>query len=140
MKRSILSSRIRAGLNRARRKGRKLGRPRLKVSHVYVFNLHLDGQSMREIGRELGISAASVSRIVRNAKSQDAMWWARAERMFLKTKRLLKKGLAASELEVYRKQQAKEQLLWLSKARKKLKETRGLLNRSHTACPSQEKE
>ena len=60
-----LSERTTAGLERARKAGRIGGRPRLVVSRAKVAAMEADGSTMREIGEELGISAASVCRILK---------------------------------------------------------------------------
>lgn len=65
--RTRISERTRAGLERARREGRIGGRPRLIVSHTKIARMSADKMTVREIGEELGISAASVSRILRAA-------------------------------------------------------------------------
>ena len=60
-----LSERTLAGLARARKQGRIGGRPRLVVDRNRVFALDEAGMTMREIAEELGISAASVHRILK---------------------------------------------------------------------------
>lgn len=62
-----LSERTIAGLDRARKAGRIGGRPRLVVDRVKVEQMDAEGMTTREIGTELGISAASVSRLLRQA-------------------------------------------------------------------------
>ncbi len=59
-----LSERTIAGLDRARKQGRVGGRPRLVVNRAKVAKMDADGMTTREIGDELGISAASVCRIL----------------------------------------------------------------------------
>jgi len=58
-----LSERTKAGLAIARSKGRQIGRPRLKVQPAEIARLMAQGLSQRAIGRELGISEASVRRM-----------------------------------------------------------------------------
>ena len=60
-----LSERTLAGLARARKQGRVGGRPRLVVDRNRVFALDEAGMTMREIAEELGISPASVHRILK---------------------------------------------------------------------------
>jgi DNA invertase Pin-like site-specific DNA recombinase len=62
-----LSERVIAGLDKARRQGRIGGRPRLIVNRAKVIEMDADGMTTREIGEELGISAASVCRIIQSA-------------------------------------------------------------------------
>src|ERR1035438_2734601 len=59
-----LSERTIAGLEKARREGRVGGRPRLVVNRAKVVQMDADGMTLREIADELGISAASVCRIL----------------------------------------------------------------------------
>jgi DNA invertase Pin-like site-specific DNA recombinase len=66
-----LSERTVAGLEKARRAGRIGGRPRLVVNRAKVVQMDSEGLTTREIGEELGISAASVCRIL-NEKSAAA--------------------------------------------------------------------
>jgi DNA invertase Pin-like site-specific DNA recombinase len=58
-----LSERTKAGLAIARSKGRRIGRPRLKVHSSQVAQLRSSGLSLRAIGRSLGISEGSVRRL-----------------------------------------------------------------------------
>ena len=60
-----LSERTLAGLARARKEGRVGGRPRLIVDRNRVFALDEAGMTMREVAEELGISPASVYRILK---------------------------------------------------------------------------
>jgi DNA invertase Pin-like site-specific DNA recombinase len=59
-----LSERTKAGLALARSKGRQIGRPRLSVQPDDIARLKAQGHSLRAIGRSLGISEASVRRLV----------------------------------------------------------------------------
>lgn len=58
-----LSERTRAGIAMARSRGRRIGRPRLKVQAAEIARLRSAGLSLRAIGRELGISEGSVRRL-----------------------------------------------------------------------------
>ncbi len=60
-----LSERTIAGLENARKQGRVGGRPRVVVNHAKVVEMDADGMTMREIADDLGISAASVCRILK---------------------------------------------------------------------------
>jgi DNA invertase Pin-like site-specific DNA recombinase len=62
-----LSERTIARLERARKAGRIGGRPRVVVNRAKVVQMDADGMTTREIGEELGISAASVCRILNAA-------------------------------------------------------------------------
>jgi DNA invertase Pin-like site-specific DNA recombinase len=63
--RTRLSERTIAGLQRARKQGRIGGRPRLVVDRAQIAQLDEEGWTTREIGEQLGISAASVSRMLK---------------------------------------------------------------------------
>jgi DNA invertase Pin-like site-specific DNA recombinase len=58
-----ISERTRAGLAIARSKGRQIGRPRLDIQPAEISRLRATGMSLRAIGRQLGISDASVRRL-----------------------------------------------------------------------------
>lgn len=63
--RSLIAERTAEGRERARRAGRRLGRPP-KLSQYQrdvVFKMRLDGQDNAEIARVLGVSRSTVSRI-----------------------------------------------------------------------------
>jgi DNA invertase Pin-like site-specific DNA recombinase len=60
-----LSERTIAGLEKARKQGRVGGRPRLIVDREEVVRLDEEGLTMAEIGAHLGISAASVCRMLK---------------------------------------------------------------------------
>jgi DNA invertase Pin-like site-specific DNA recombinase len=62
LERSLIAERVRAGLRNARAKGKKLGRPRLKVQPAEIARLRARGLSLRAIGRELGVSEGSIRR------------------------------------------------------------------------------
>jgi DNA invertase Pin-like site-specific DNA recombinase len=63
--RELIVERTRAGLARARRAGRIGGRKPLVVNRDKISDLDQAGLTMREIGEEMGISAASVCRILK---------------------------------------------------------------------------
>jgi DNA invertase Pin-like site-specific DNA recombinase len=60
-----LSERTIAGLEKARKQGRVGGRPRVVVDRDRIAQLDEEGWTTREIGEEMGISAASVSRLLK---------------------------------------------------------------------------
>ena len=64
--RELIVERTRAGLARARKAGRIGGRRPLVVDRKRVEELADEGATVREIGAEMGISPASVSRILRS--------------------------------------------------------------------------
>ncbi len=61
-----LSERTVAGLEKARRDGRVGGRPRAVVDRLRVAELSAAGRTTRQIGAELKVSPATVSRLLRS--------------------------------------------------------------------------
>jgi DNA invertase Pin-like site-specific DNA recombinase len=61
-----LSERTIAALEKARKQGRVGGRPRLVVNRAKVAEMEAGGMTLREIADEMGISAASVCRILKD--------------------------------------------------------------------------
>ena len=59
-----LSERVKAGLDRARAQGKAVGRPKVVVDRAKVLELHQRGFSQWDISQELGVSRASVGRII----------------------------------------------------------------------------
>jgi DNA invertase Pin-like site-specific DNA recombinase len=64
-----LSERTIAGLERARKAGRVGGNKPLVCDRVRVWKLTDAGCSMREVGAQMGISAASVCRVLRERET-----------------------------------------------------------------------
>jgi putative DNA-invertase from lambdoid prophage Rac len=62
--RELIVERTKAGLARAKRQGRIGGRPRLVVNRDHIATMAAEGNSMRAIAQELGISASSVCRLL----------------------------------------------------------------------------
>jgi DNA invertase Pin-like site-specific DNA recombinase len=63
-----LSERTLAGLEKARKLGRVGGRPALVLDRERIASMDEEGFTMREIAEEMGISAASVCRILKGSK------------------------------------------------------------------------
>jgi DNA invertase Pin-like site-specific DNA recombinase len=59
-----LSERTTAGLERAVREGKVLGRPKVVVDRVKVLEKKASGMSIREIARDMSVSRATVARIL----------------------------------------------------------------------------
>ena len=59
-----ISQRVRAGLEVARAKGPRLGRPKVIVDPVRIANMRSQGRSWREISEELGIGKGTAQRAV----------------------------------------------------------------------------
>lgn len=65
--RAIITSRITAGLDRAREKGVQFGRPNLSLARrTKVQKALIDGLSIRQVAKATGVSTASVQRIKRS--------------------------------------------------------------------------
>jgi DNA invertase Pin-like site-specific DNA recombinase len=67
--RELIRERVLLGLNRARKAGKVLGRPKLAVDQGKVVKLMADGQSHRAIARMLGISKDTVRNLMQVAKN-----------------------------------------------------------------------
>jgi len=64
LERDIISERVKAGLRRAKENGKKLGRPRGTVDVEEVQRLRSKGLSLRQIGKQLGVSRTTVGQIL----------------------------------------------------------------------------
>jgi DNA invertase Pin-like site-specific DNA recombinase len=62
--RELIVERVNQGLKNARDRGQVLGRPREPEVEARILTLRASGKSLREIGREVGRSAAGVKRVV----------------------------------------------------------------------------
>ena len=62
-----LSERVVAGLRRAQREGKVLGRKRIIIDREKIRTMHAAGQSVRTIAAEVGVSKSLVANIVRRA-------------------------------------------------------------------------
>ncbi len=62
LERDIIAERVKAGLRRARENGKKLGRPRIKVSENQLLMLSESGLSIRQIARQVNLSVTTVAR------------------------------------------------------------------------------
>ena len=73
LERSLIVERVRAGMRRAKLEGRQIGRKPLNVDRDAVLRHRARGQSLTQIAESFQISRASVSRLVKQAKEEDAM-------------------------------------------------------------------
>jgi len=64
LERDIIAGRVKAGLRRAKQNGKKLGRPRGTVDVEEVQRLRSKGLSLRQIGKQLGVSRTTVGQIL----------------------------------------------------------------------------
>jgi DNA invertase Pin-like site-specific DNA recombinase len=71
--RSMIQERVRAGLERARARGTRLGRPPKATPRVRrkVLASRARGHSMRRIARDLGVSPATVHAVVKAGAGQE---------------------------------------------------------------------
>lgn len=65
--RGVLIERTKAGLDAARRRGVKIGRPRVDVDVDRALKLRATGKSLRETARLLGVGAATLHRALEKA-------------------------------------------------------------------------
>jgi DNA invertase Pin-like site-specific DNA recombinase len=66
--RELIRERVRAGMAHARSKGRKLGRPSVKVDMAVVTARRAAGESLRSIARDLGVSASLLVKLSKAAQ------------------------------------------------------------------------
>lgn len=64
--RSLIIERTRAGLERAKAQGKKLGRPRVSVDRARIIELRAQGLGYRKIADELGVSHQTILNRLRN--------------------------------------------------------------------------
>ena len=60
-----IKARVRAGLDRARREGKQLGRPRKHIPLDRALELREQGKSLRQAARELGCGVSTLHRLYR---------------------------------------------------------------------------
>lgn len=65
LERSLIRERVMMGLNRAKARGKKLGRPSVSVDLEEAVRLRAEGLTYQEIGERLGVSRTTVSEILR---------------------------------------------------------------------------
>jgi len=63
--REIICERVVAGIQRAKAKGKRLGRPPVDVDPETVVGLRATGLSLRDIAKEVGVSAGTVHKLLR---------------------------------------------------------------------------
>jgi len=69
LERDIIAERVKAGLRRARKNGKKLGRPRASVDTEKIHRLRSKGLSLRAIAKETGVSRTTVSDVLSSSSS-----------------------------------------------------------------------
>ena len=65
--RSLIQERVKAGMQRAKRNGRPIGRKPSAVNRAAVLRLRSEGKSLSQVAATYGISRALVSKIVKTA-------------------------------------------------------------------------
>jgi DNA invertase Pin-like site-specific DNA recombinase len=63
LERSLIRERVMMGLERARRQGKRLGRPKKLVDREQVATLRANGLSLRQIALELKVSKDKIARV-----------------------------------------------------------------------------
>ena len=61
-----LSKDVKTGLERARAKGKTLGRPKNKINNYEIVRLRNEGLSLRNISKKMNISLGAVQRCIKN--------------------------------------------------------------------------
>jgi len=61
-----LSADVKSGLERARKEGKILGRPKKEIDYNKVMSLKNNGISLRKIAKELNVSLGAVQRCIKN--------------------------------------------------------------------------
>ncbi len=69
----LIRERTRAGLHAARKRGKRLGRPRVHVPLSKARSLLAQGLSVTGAARELGVSRATLQRALKNVQSESAV-------------------------------------------------------------------
>jgi len=64
LERSLIQERVQAGVDRAKRQGKQLGRPRVIVDREKIRQCATQGQSVKSIAKAFGIGRATVDRIL----------------------------------------------------------------------------
>ena len=64
LERSLIVERVRAGMRRARLEGRHIGRQPLNLDREAILRERSQGQSLRQIAKDLRISTATVQRVL----------------------------------------------------------------------------
>jgi DNA invertase Pin-like site-specific DNA recombinase len=72
LERSLIVERVRAGMRRAKLKGRQIGRKPLDINREQVVRDRQSGLSLRQVARKHGISRASVCRLVKEVERSES--------------------------------------------------------------------
>jgi DNA invertase Pin-like site-specific DNA recombinase len=72
LERALIRERVKAGVDRAKKEGKRLGRPRVLVDEIKVFEEVTRGDSLRAVAERHGIGRGTVERIARRRATQKA--------------------------------------------------------------------
>jgi DNA invertase Pin-like site-specific DNA recombinase len=72
LERSLIVERVRAGLQAARGRGKRLGRPTAQFDIEKALQLKARGLTMREIAADLGISKSTIARLLSQKPQENA--------------------------------------------------------------------
>jgi DNA invertase Pin-like site-specific DNA recombinase len=64
LERSLIRERVQAGVDRAKRQGKQLGRPKVVVDREHICAMRVDGASVKAIARDMKLSWATVNSIL----------------------------------------------------------------------------
>ena len=64
LERDIIAERVKAGLRRAKERGKRIGRPKISVDKGEIRRLRAGGHSLREISEQVGISHTKVAQVI----------------------------------------------------------------------------
>lgn len=70
LEREIIRERVRSGLQAARRRGEKLGRPRVNVDLTRALGLKVQGLSYRQIASKMGVGLGTLHRAIKEARDE----------------------------------------------------------------------
>lgn len=70
LEREIIRERVRSGLQAARRRGEKLGRPRVNVDLTRALGLKVQGLSYRQIASKMGVGLGTLHRAIKDARNE----------------------------------------------------------------------
>ncbi len=73
LERDIIAERVKMGLRRAKKEGKQLGRPRAYIDSEKLHRLHSEGYSHRAIAALLGLSHATVGRVLRESSGSKTL-------------------------------------------------------------------
>jgi len=79
LERDIIRERVNAGIRNARARGKRLGRPTVKVNCEQIVQLRAQGNSLQQIAAVLGIGYGTVRARLQNALAENPMANARSE-------------------------------------------------------------